>query len=398
MVRLECCPRTADKKPITLEPPWQLEDSPVTTKPRKALTKRNLLIDALRGLCFVLMTADHLPENLLRRFSNTMYGPFGFFTAAAGFVFLSGLVAGVVYERYWQIYSPRAMMRRVWRRLRAIYLTHLALYAALLIMVVVHVPGSSTWHLDLFSKNPQKAVWLGVSLLHEPKLLSILPMYCFFLALTPILLRELRLGNVRWVLSGSVVLWMVAGLFIRVPVDPDGICFGVFNPLSYQLLFVFGLAFGAGRIPVDSLGLVPARPIVVLSFGIAVFFFLLRWAYATSSTVVAFVEPFHQWFSVMQLGPLRVLNFAAFGVALYWLSRQREWGDCSNLLWRSLAFLGQHSLPVFAWSILLTYMAISVLPEHPHLSVRALALGLAVTSLLFPAFLHAKLLQHLKKN
>jgi len=264
-------------------------------------------------------------------------------------------------------------------------------------MVMMHVPGSSTWHLDLFSKDPQKAVWLGVSLLHEPKLLAILPMYCFFLALTPILLWELRMGNARWILSGSVILWVVAGLFIRFPVNPYGVCFGVFNPLSYQLLFVFGLAFGTGRISVDSLGSTPARLIVVLSFFITVFFFLLRLAYATSSAVVALVEPFHQWFSVIQLGPLRVLNFAAFGVVLYWLSRQREWGDDSNLLLRYLTFLGQHSLPVFAWSILITYIAISVLPEHPPLSMRALALGLAVTSLMFPAFLHAKLLQHLRK-
>jgi hypothetical protein len=265
-------------------------------------------------------------------------------------------------------------------------------------MVVLHVPGSSTWHLDLFSKNPWKAVWLGVSLLHEPKLLAVLPMYCFFLALTPFLLRELRMGNVQWVLSGSVALWVVAGLFIQLPVDPDGVCFGAFNPLSYQLLFVFGLAFGAGRIPVDRLDSATVRPIVVLSFFITVLFFLLRLAYATSSTVVALVEQFHPWVSRMQLGPLRVLNFAAFGVALYWFSRKSDWGDCSNLLLRCLAFLGQHSLPVFAWSILTTYIAMSVLPEHPNLSVRALALGLAVTSLILPAFLHAKLLQHLKKT
>jgi hypothetical protein len=344
------------------------------------------------------MTADHLPENLLWRFSNTRYGPFGFFTAASGFVFLSGLVAGVVYERYWQLYNPGVVMRRVWRRLRAIYLTHLALYVAILVMVALHVPGSSTWHFDLFSKDPWKALWLGVSLLHEPKLLAILPMYCLFLALTPFLLRELHMGNVRWVLSGSVALWVVAGLFIQLPVDPDGICFGVFNPLSYQLLFVFGLAFGAGQISVDRLGSATVRSIVALSFFVAVFFFLLRLAYATSATVVAFVEEFHPWLSVIQLGPLRVLNFAAFGVALYWLSRKRDWSDGSNLLLRCLAFLGQHSLPVFAWSILTTYIAMSVLPEHPNLSVRALALGLAVTSLMLPAFLHGKLLQHLKKT
>ena len=61
----------------------------MTMEPHKEMGKTNLLIDALRGLCFVLMTADHLPENLLARFSNGTYGPFGFFTAASGFVFLS---------------------------------------------------------------------------------------------------------------------------------------------------------------------------------------------------------------------------------------------------------------------------------------------------------------------
>jgi hypothetical protein len=288
------------------------------------------------------------------------------------------------------------MMRRVWRRFRAIYLTHLALYVTILVMVALHVPGSSTWHLDLFRKHPWKAAWLGVFLLHEPSFLSLLPMYCFFLALTPLLLWELRSGNVRWVLSGSVVLWMVAGFVIRLPVDLDGVCFGGFNPLSYQLLFVFGLAFGAGQIPVDGLRSATASRVVVLSCCIAVGFFLLRLAYATSSTVVSFTEQFHQWLSVVQLGPLRVLSFAAFGVVLYWFSGTRGWRDDSNLLLQYLAFLGQHSLPVFAWSILTTYIAISVLPEHPNMYMRVLTLGLAVTSLMFPACLHAKLLQHRK--
>ena len=45
----------------------------------------------------------------------------------------------------------------------SIYLTHLALYVTILVMVVLHVPGSSTWwHLDLFRKHHWKAAWLGV--------------------------------------------------------------------------------------------------------------------------------------------------------------------------------------------------------------------------------------------
>jgi hypothetical protein len=41
---------------------------------------RIVVLDALRGVCFVFMRAD--PGNPLLRFSNANYGPFGFFTAA----------------------------------------------------------------------------------------------------------------------------------------------------------------------------------------------------------------------------------------------------------------------------------------------------------------------------
>ena len=58
--------------------------------------KRNLLIDFLRGLCLVVMTVDHLPPDIFEKFT---WQTFGFISAAEGFVFLSGLVSGVVYGR-----------------------------------------------------------------------------------------------------------------------------------------------------------------------------------------------------------------------------------------------------------------------------------------------------------
>jgi hypothetical protein len=132
---------------------------------------------------------------------------------------------------------------------------------------------------------------------------------------------------------------------------------------------------------------------------ITVGLFVLRLAYALNPTIVTFVEHYHQWLSVVQQGPVRLLNFAAFGVVLYWWARQRRWGgECANPLVRCFAFLGQHSLPVFVWSILTTYIAMAVLPDRPARSVRALALVLAVTSLMLPAFLHARLRHHLKKR
>jgi hypothetical protein len=52
--------------------------------------QRNLVIDALRGLCLVLMTVDHLPDNVFYRLSNTILGPLVLFTDATGFMLLSG--------------------------------------------------------------------------------------------------------------------------------------------------------------------------------------------------------------------------------------------------------------------------------------------------------------------
>jgi hypothetical protein len=48
--------------------------------------KRIVVLDALRGLCSVVMTIDHLQGDPFYRISNAYFGPLGFFSAALGFV------------------------------------------------------------------------------------------------------------------------------------------------------------------------------------------------------------------------------------------------------------------------------------------------------------------------
>jgi hypothetical protein len=64
---------------------------------------------------------DHFPGNPVCRFSNPYVGIFGFFTAALGFVFFSGLVAGTVYERHRVTDGTRSMLARITRRIRDLY-------------------------------------------------------------------------------------------------------------------------------------------------------------------------------------------------------------------------------------------------------------------------------------
>jgi hypothetical protein len=56
---------------------------------------------------------------------------------------------------------------------------------------------------------------------------------------------------------------------------------------------------------------------------------------------------------------------------------------------RWLAFLGRHSLQVFAWSILMTYVSMALMPAHPSRLWRALDMLFTVSSLAIPARLHA---------
>ena len=69
-------------------------------------------IDALRGLMLVLMTVTHLPTRL----SDPLGQPFGFVSAAEGFVLLSAYMAARVYAGIALKQGIGAMRQAFWRR------------------------------------------------------------------------------------------------------------------------------------------------------------------------------------------------------------------------------------------------------------------------------------------
>jgi hypothetical protein len=335
------------------------------------------------------MTVDHLPDDPFGRVSNGIYGPFGFFTAALGFVFLSGLVAGLVYHQHQVNHGTRSTTRRVLRRIRALYVTQMTLLLTVAAALALHLHGVGRWRLDALSDAPWKGLSLGALLLYEPGYLGILPMYCFFLALTPIILWQFQRGNFRYVLGTSVLLWVISGLMIQFPNNPEGVDFGSFNPLSYQVVFIVGLAFGTGRLSLEHLSPATRRWLIGSSAAVAALFFLLRQQYAVHGPLNPLLNRVADWFSFTQLGPLRLLSFAAFALVLYSISLKVELAKVHPVAFRWLAFVGRHSLPVFAWSILATYAALVLFPSYPNHAVAILGVILAVTSLTIPAQLHA---------
>ncbi|NYD40812.1 hypothetical protein BJZ21_000895 [Nocardioides panaciterrulae] len=339
------------------------------------------------------MTVDHLPGSPFARFSNPNYGPFGFFTAAQGFVLISGFVSGFVYEESRVRDGFGAMTRRVFARVRVLYVTQLVLYATLAVAVVAGLPGVSGWNLDVYVHEPWKGVFLTASLLYEPAYLGILPMYCMFLLATPFLIWQFARGRLAYVLAASACVWIAAGLLVRLPANPDGVDFGAFDPLSYQVVFVVGLAFGAKRL---SLSQIPPRIrqwMVVGAAGVTTLFFALRLDYAFDGPVKPMIDRFSMAFSVVQLGPLRLLDFAAFAfLPLMAVPRLIRPGRTTAAS-RWLGFIGGHALPVFAWSILTTYAAMALLPSPPNTLIGLAAALVAVASLTIPATARAALLR-----
>ena len=84
--------------------------------------KRYWEIDALRGLMLVLMTVTHLPTRL----TDPLGQPFGFVSAAEGFVLLSAFVSGLVYSRIARTQGVESMRRAFWRRALKVYLSQAA--------------------------------------------------------------------------------------------------------------------------------------------------------------------------------------------------------------------------------------------------------------------------------
>ena len=358
---------------------------------------RVVLLDALRGVCFVVMTVDHLRGNPFVRVSNPENGLLGFFTAALGFVFLSGLVAGLVYERERAFAGARSMVWRVVRRARALYFTQMVVLVSVALAVALHPHHADQSGLELFADAPWKGISLGATLIYEPGYLGILPMYLVFLLLTPVVLWQFGMGNAAYVLGLSGLLWVVSGLVIRLPEDPGGVDLAAFNPVGYQFLFVAGLAFGSGYLSIERLSRPARRWLIMTSAIVATFFLIMRVQYACDGPANALVDSLSAWFSVEQLGPLRLINFAAFALVLYSICRHVQWNGVHSNTVRWLAFLGRHSLPVFAWSILLAYASMALFPPHVGLAVGLLAAPMVAASLTIPAQLHGMFLRRYKK-
>jgi len=339
-------------------------------------------LDALRGLFLVWMTLTHLPTH----FSAFVNEPFGFVTSAEGFVFLSAILIGRLYIRK-SMEDPVGVRAQMWRRSLKLYAYHLFLLAVAFTVVaswaVHHHRAAITNLLNFYLNHPGIAITGSIFLIYCPPLLDILPLYVLFLFLTPLFLTAAVRFGWRIILAASALIWLGAQFGLRdlvhnwvvhlthlqIPVQETG----AFNLFAWQMVWIVGLWLGARSARHD----VPLRLIprwgVALSAAVCIFFIGVRFSwFGPRLNEQAFGILLDKW----QIGPLRVLNIAAFLILFYWLRKYVK----IVVAREPFLTLGKASLQVFCAHLLFVFGGLALLyGEMEQLTGITAILLLAVT-------------------
>lgn len=317
---------------------------------------RDIALDILRGIMLIVMAADHFGEPIFQH----LYEFAGYVSAAEGFVFLSGMLVALVYSRYHHA-GGRVLEQRVWHRAGVIYLYHLLVLLAVFVFTVGTELSGAYWtsFATEMQAEPARGLLSGMLLVYQPPMLDVLPLYVILMLVAPFALRlmlQYQGIGVGMVLLGSIGLWWAAqygwgnDLLSLLP-DAVMIRSGAFHFLAWQLIFVLGMVLGFLRFS-------NTAPRVngwwwAASVGVVVYLYLLRHGQVHNEWLAL-----HHHIAREYMAWLRLLNFLAFVYMVAGLIALHQRYNVFSLLalpGRWLAFLGQHSLQVFAYHLVVLY-------------------------------------------
>jgi hypothetical protein len=338
--------------------------------PSNAVMGRRLELDAARGLMLVWITLTHLPTAA----SAYVNQPFGFISAAEGFIFLSALFTGRIYFRLAEHDGYNAMTLRLWSRTWRLYCYHALLLAfAFLVAVPIASRGNRPGLHNLldfyFMAGPKRSDIEAFLLIYRPPLLDILPMYIIFLIFTSgalLLARRIGWQPILWT---GFALWSLAQFGLRadaykvaatiIPAHIPLNEMGSFDLWAWQFLWIVGVWLGVrwaqNNLPIEKW----AKRAVLPATLIAVACFVVRRAIEHGLRLGPSEFLFDKW----HLGPLRLLDFTA--VAMLLIVTQRIW---KPLAVGPLVLMGQSSLQVFCVHLLCCFAGLTLLGNASMLS------------------------------
>jgi hypothetical protein len=336
--------------------------------------RRDLRLDACRGLGLWFIFIDHIPDNALSWLTLRNYG---FSDVSEVFVFVSGYTCmlaygGALQKEGWPTVAVRAL-RRGWE-----------IYAAFLLVVffyvaLVWVIGGGQRYLDetntgFFFRMPGPAIVHTVTLQFAPVDTDILLTFVLFHMAFPGLLWSMtRTPEVT--LGASFLLYMMVQILSwHVPAWPAGELY--FNPFAWQFLFVIGAWYSCHCSPwlesvVRSRALL-AFAMTYLAFSLVV---ALSWHFKSldwllPEQVAKLIYPIDK----SHMSPLRLLHFLALAIGVSRL-RLPAWSGPIKLLVLAMIRCGENSLVIYCLGVLLAFLAHVVLVE----TTASFAMQLAVS-------------------
>ncbi|NIA30554.1 MAG: hypothetical protein GWP06_11670, partial [Actinobacteria bacterium] len=315
-----------------------------------------------------------------------------------GFVFISGYVAGIVYSRIFFKTDLHVLTKRTQKRAWVIYFYHLILFLGILLLCVLVPSLRSTAFKSLsplFFDKPVQSVVLGSVLLYQPVYLNILPMYVIFILLLPVFFHMFYNQKEKTVFVISIAFWFLAQahLLYRLSLaihDIVPVNLGNFDIMGWQFIFMIGSYLGFRKFKSEQINQHPIekatlnkKNTVLIFIAVYVFFLMLRYGIISSH-----IPPklFRHLFDVHSLGLLRLANFFTLAYLISFTASFFE----KKKITKFFAFLGQHSLQVYSFHIIILY-AIILFCENWQIFliyIQLLLYFLGIALLFFSAWLH----------
>jgi hypothetical protein len=331
---------------------------------------RDLRLDFFRGLALFSIFIDHIPNNVLARFTLQSVA---LADAAEIFILISGYAAGMVYGRAFDRQGVLTASARIYHRVWQLYVAHVFLFMLFMAAVAQAAANlnaglyADEFRAADFLKVPDKAVIMALTLRFQPAFMDILPVYIVLLAALPIFFLGVR----RWplpVLGLSFALWLAVQFDrdINLAAYPGENQVWFFNPFAWQALFLLSAWLGwrttTGTVPwLYNKWLFRIAVVIVVASLLLRVNWTLHWLY--DPIPAYFVRTLWPFMSKTDLSPLRFANVLALALLVARLIRPQA-DFLSGAVAKPFVMCGRHSLHIFCLGILLSVVGHLIINEH----------------------------------
>lgn len=286
-------------------------------------SRRDGALDVMRGYCIASMIASHVGNGTV--LCKLMHLP-KLFDGAIGFVFLSGLVLGMVHRRRVARLGVAGTRRKLFGRAGLLWSLHVSILLAVMVL--------QTW-LQRMPRVPTAAeaggwpnvIFATLTFQLQPYLNDILPMYVVFLVLVPLAIAAFN-RRLTWLFFCAVV-----AVYVGAQIEPGWFAFpgqlhyqaATFIVGAWQLPFFLALWIGYNRERLEKQVWPRVRgwalPVAMVAF-LSVFLLAQTTRHMLGSQEGIGVWWYERFFARDTVRPGYLLYYLAFLMSAYWMLRR----------------------------------------------------------------------------